>query len=471
MEATTLTARRSGRREGARAASARTWIAGAALAGLVAGSLLVAVAAAQGGSPAYLSPSVRPGVPGWLAWPLGGLWPGRTDSQSSIQWALLVVLLAMHACYGVALWLARSLRPALVWAAVGGAYGAFFLAPPVLFTDLFNYIGYARMGALHGLGAYSALPVDAPHDLVYRLSTWHHLPNPYGPLFTLLLYALVPLGVAGAYWTLKALLLAAAAGALLLVARIARRVGVPPARAVVLVGLNPIVLVYGAGGQHMDMLLLIPLLGAVDLALARHEAAAGAAMAAAAALKASAAAAVLVLVAGSRDRGRALAGAAGASVALGLVSLAVFGPNLPDLSAQTRSVTPFSVPNVIGMIAGRGGADAPLRTVMEVLFGLATLACMVRAWRTREILAPLGWLAVATIATLSWDMPWYILWLLPFVAFVRTRAFRIAAIALCAWVTIQWLPQFPAGMHRLGFNPSRTATWHANSLYEKRLVR
>ena len=53
-------------------------------------------------------------------------------------------------------------------------------------------------------------PVSGPHtDPSYSLSNWHELLSPYGPLFTLLTFAVVPLGVAGAFWSLKVLLVCA----------------------------------------------------------------------------------------------------------------------------------------------------------------------------------------------------------------------------------------------------------------------
>src|SRR5215467_12237565 len=68
-----------------------------------------------------------------------------------------------------------------------------FLAPPLTFTDVFNYINYARMGVVHHLNPYTTLPLHEPHtDPAYHISNWHHLLTPYGPLFTLLNYALVP---------------------------------------------------------------------------------------------------------------------------------------------------------------------------------------------------------------------------------------------------------------------------------------
>ena len=70
-------------------------------------------------------------------------------------------------------------------------------------------------------------------------------------------FALVPLGVAGSFWAIKAILGARRASAtIFLVWRCARLLGRDPVAAIVLVGLNPIVLVWGLGGDHNDFLMV-----------------------------------------------------------------------------------------------------------------------------------------------------------------------------------------------------------------------
>ena len=139
------------------------------------------------------------------------------------------------------------------------------LGPPLSLTDLFNYLHYGRLGALYGHNPYADLPLLAPGDPAYRFSNWHHLPSPYGPFFTLIAYALAPLPLHAAYWTWKAIAALASLGCLALVWWLARRLGRSPQRALVFAGLNPLVLVYGLGGQHNDALMLFCALAAVAL--------------------------------------------------------------------------------------------------------------------------------------------------------------------------------------------------------------
>ena len=89
-------------------------------------------------------------------------------------------------------------------------HAIFLLAPPLALTDIFNYINYGRMEVVHHLNPYTTIPILEPHsDPSYALSNWHQLLSPYGPLFTLLTFAVVPLGVAASFWVLKVLLAAA----------------------------------------------------------------------------------------------------------------------------------------------------------------------------------------------------------------------------------------------------------------------
>ena len=93
------------------------------------------------------------------------------------------------------------------------AHACFFLSPPLALTDIFNYVNYGRMEVVHHLNPYTTIPILEPHsDPSYCLSNWHQLLSPYGPLFTLMTFALVPLGVAASFWAIKAILARSASG-------------------------------------------------------------------------------------------------------------------------------------------------------------------------------------------------------------------------------------------------------------------
>src|SRR5205085_3022773 len=88
--------------------------------------------------------------------------------------------------------------------AIVSAHLIVLLGPPLILTDVFNYINYARIGAMHHLNPYVHVPALAdPHDAVYRYTSWRYQATPYGPLFTLGTYALARLALPAALWALK----------------------------------------------------------------------------------------------------------------------------------------------------------------------------------------------------------------------------------------------------------------------------
>src|SRR5205807_6036806 len=182
------------------------------------------------------------------------------------------------------------------------------------------------------------------------LTTWHHMPTPYGPLFTVGTYALVPLGNIGAYWALKVLTVGASLGCLWLVWRCAQARGYDPLRAVAFVGLNPLVLVYGLGGVHNDFFMLLLLLAGVTAVTSSHAGRAGASMVGAMAVKVSAGLALPFALLGVRRERRTgfVAGAVAAGAGAAALSAAAFGFHGPGLDAQTTLLTPLSPPNLRG---------------------------------------------------------------------------------------------------------------------------
>ena len=86
------------------------------------------------------------------------------------------------------------------------------LGPPLISQDVFGYLSFARMGALHGLDPYTHVAAEAPTDPVFRFVGWPFLHSPYGPLFTLASYATAPLGLAGGLWAFKAVAVASSLG-------------------------------------------------------------------------------------------------------------------------------------------------------------------------------------------------------------------------------------------------------------------
>jgi hypothetical protein len=483
------------RRAGALARASRAqWVGTICVLGIVAGSLLIVVVAAD--RPSILAPTTHANFfPRWMAGPLGGAWPGLTRNTTTLRWLFSGTLAAMYVAYLVALMNGQALSARLVISSIVLVHGVFLLAPPLALTDVFNYINYGRMEVVHNLNPYTTIPILEPHgDPSYALSNWHQLLSPYGPLFTLLTFAVVPLGVAASFWALKVLLAGASLATLALVWRCARLLGRDPVVAIVFVGLNPIVLVWGLGGDHNDSLMLFFIvLGFYLLLQARAADAeqpsertgwlrplspaavgAGCAFVAAAAIKASAAVLIPVVLAGLlRSRTRLAQVALGMVItgaAIGVASLIAFGLHVPDLSTQSRLVTNESVPNLVGLAIGAGGETETLRLALSGALAVAVLLCCVYAWRRGSWLRASGWATVALLVTLSWVLPWYVLWLLPLAALAGSRRLRVASAVLGAYLILSWAPASTLLWSAIGFHPEKTSLGRLHQRYVKELL-
>jgi hypothetical protein len=51
-----------------------------------------------------------------------------------------------------------------------------------------------------------------------------------------------------------------------------------------------------------------------------------------------------------------------------------------------------------------------------------------------------GWATVALIASLSWLMPWYVIWVLPLAALGSSVRLRRVAVALTVFLVLTFLP-------------------------------
>jgi hypothetical protein len=474
--------------------SPAVWVAVGALTVILTCCLLIVVMAAD--RPSFLSATTNSRFfPSWMAGPLGGLWPGPTRDPNTLKYVFTGMLVAMYVSYLVGMKYVVHLRASLVIAALVCVHAIMFLAPPMALTDIFNYVNYGRMEVVHHLNPYTTIPTLEPHnDPSFALSNWHHLLSPYGPMFTLLSFAVVPLGVAGSFWAFKVILMLSSLGIVALVYRCAQLLGRNPNQAIVFVGLNPIVLVWGLGGDHNDFimvffimlgfyLLLRARIGAQDdeelqadpvvareplsskvlgwlRPISAQHLAAGAAFTVAVFVKASAGVLIPVVIIGLWRSPRRLVGVVLgmglASLVLGASSLLAFGPHLPDLSTQGRVVTNISLPNLLGLALGQGGETNTLRDLLSVALIGAVIACCALAYRRRESLTATGWATVALLVTLSWVLPWYVVWVLPMAALSGSRRLRTTTLVLGVYLILAWVPGASSVFSTIGFNPART---------------
>jgi hypothetical protein len=421
------------------------------LAGLLSTTVVVALAAAHTGQ--LLPETVRP-LPTWLAGPFG------TTGFGIGAGGVILVLVAMFASYVLTVHAADRLSPRWILMAIAAMNALVLLAPPLLSTDVFSYQFYGRMGALYGANPYLAGPHALALDPLFPYigAKWSYTPTVYGPLFTLLSYALAPLSIAASALAYKAIAACASLGTVALVWNASRLRGVDPARAVALVGLNPLVVVYGVGGAHNDLLMLLALMAGVYLLLARRERAGSATVVAAAAIKLTAALPLLFAFAGRggrRDRDRRRDVATGASLALVAaagVAFALFGAGPLHMFATLQRVQSegdwHSIPGFISTRLGLGEVGHAAGIALAVAFGLTVLWLLRRVWQGRiDWIAASGWSAVALLITAGSLLPWYVAWLMPLAALSADRRLWWTAIGLTGAIQlIQLVGYLPHGL-------------------------
>jgi alpha-1,6-mannosyltransferase len=355
--------------------------------------------------------------PAWLAGPLAPF--GFTTAHAVLEG----LVLAICACYAVALACVRSLPRRRVWVAIVLADLAALLAPPLLSSDVFGYLGFARLGVLHHLSPYSFTAQAAPHDAIYPYLGWHTVTTPYGPLFSLVTYALVPLGIAAGLWVLKLIAALTSIATVALVWRIARRLGHDPVRAVAIYGLNPLVVVFAVGGAHNDTLFALFLAAGALWLITGRERRAAVSVIVATALKVSAALMLPFVLLAAERRRAALAAAVVAALVATAISFAVFGSHLTGmvhaLTAEQNQVAKHGVPAEISTLLGLGRRRANgvrlaegIRIAFVVAFIVALALALWRTWRGSWWLDCYAWATLALLACSAWLLPWYGMWAL-----------------------------------------------------------
>jgi hypothetical protein len=437
------------------------------------GSLIAmtfAAVAFAAGKQSILVPRSYLGFPLWESGPLHLIFRSLPNDYNALDVGLSLLVPAMTVAYVVALLAVRTLSMRAIVIAVLGLHAILLLSPPMQLTDLFNYLGYARLGAIHHLNPYTHGIASELHDPVYRFASWHHLRSPYGPLFTAVSYpiALLPLGVA--YWVLKLLTVLTSLAFIGLVWRCARLLGRDARFALAFVALNPIYLIYAVGGFHNDFFMLIPSMAAIVLLLERRDRAAGAALMFAVAVKFTAILLLpflLIAAAPQARRLRIVGGAAIAAIPLAALSVALFGLTIPNLSDQSTLLTDLSVPNLVGLAIGVGGGTPGLIRVANVALVLATIYFL---RRNRDWLSGAGWSTLALVASLAWLVPWYIVWVLPLAALGSSVRLRRAAVAFTVFLVLSFLPETGILLLQNGLNPMGSAVGQASKSLQRKLA-
>jgi alpha-1,6-mannosyltransferase len=421
-----------------------------ALVALVLGTL--GLVAFSTGGPSVLVPRSASVFTNWEAGPLHLISGGLHATFGVLDDVFSGFLLVATVAYGVVLASARRLSLRTIVVAVVALHLILLMSPPLQLTDLFNYLGYARLGGLHGLNPYQNVIAQELHDPIYAFTTWRHLHSPYGPLFAAGSYAVGRLPLPLAYWVLKVVTVCASLGFLALVSWCARRLGRDQRLALAFVALNPVFLMYEVGGFHNDFFMLLPSMAAIALVLSGRDRPAGALLMLAVAVKFTAILLLPFLLLGVKTperRWRLLSGALLAAIPLAVGYLLLFGTAAPNLSDQSSLVTPFSIPNIFVLFFGGG-------TIMLRVVGLAALGVVAFVlWRyRRDWISGAGWATLALLGGLAWLTPWYIVWVLPLAAIAGSRRLRQAAAVGTLFLLLTFLPALPSSVNRFMLNTS-----------------
>jgi hypothetical protein len=369
--------------------------------------------------------------------PRGTSWLGDLTGERLTYHVFLTSVVAFTIAYAGLLVLGRRLPTAAVVGLIGVIYLVVFAGPITVSTDVFSYIAYARMGVLHGLNPYVATPFAIRHDPSYRYvgSDWIFVPTAYGPIYTVLSYPFGLLGLLGAVWGMKALTLLACLAVDGLVWRCARLRGTDPKLALLLVGANPLVVIYSLASAQNDLIMLALMTLAVYLTLSAESREAqprsswrgawGAATAVLAALIKAPAGAMVPYLLVARRRISPVLGVIGA-VGVGLaVSFAAFGSQgINPLSGVNRDAGYVSVDSFatqIGHLLGKPGVYPVDHRILEVLLVLVAVYLLWRTWRGYDWIAASAWTLLAVSVAATWVQAWYLLWPLPLAVTARDR--------------------------------------------------
>jgi len=356
-----------------------------------------------------------------------------------------------------------ELRGLLLWTALFGL--PLLITPYMLSSDVYSYILYGRLSALHGLN-----PAVSPPDAVQGdpflafLPHWTGTPSVYGPLWNIYAAALALLAhtLGDAPWVALLVFKLAALATHLASAALIWKIAAgwrPELRAwaAALYAWNPLALIETAGSAHNDVLMVALVLLGLWLAHSERWRAATLALALAALTKYLAALALPVYALWLLRRRSTWAArlADGAQmVGLALASaVALYAPFWADgqalawmrggINVSLALNSPYMLTErVLRSLGAAGGAppeqlaSALNNAVSRAVMLLACLGAGAAAWRRPSfagLTAACFWLFLAIVLlALPWYWPWYVLWALALAPFADWWPARAAALTLSA---------------------------------------
>jgi alpha-1,6-mannosyltransferase len=169
----------------------------------------------------------------------------------------------------------------------------------------------------------------------------------------------------------------------------------------------------------------------------------------------------------ARRRISVLVGAALAAVPLAVMYLSLFGLSLPNLADQSTLLTPWAIPNLIGLILHVGGGTPTMLRLANVAL-VVTVAVLVR--QRRDWLEGAGWGTFALIASLAWLVPWYVVWLLPLAALATSYNLRRVAVVFTVYLVIGFMPETGTLLSKVGIDLMNSSAGHASQVLQRKLA-
>ncbi len=384
----------------------------AAVAYIAAGAALTAVSFADALYPNEVS-NHRPSFFG----------PTSTDHLSSgVIWVILTALMWL-----TWVWMCRRSRtepaPALRWMLLFSALALLPFGWRAMSNDPMEYWLWSYSQAHLHLNPLHSVLADTHWRWALLQTAWATHPDPYGPLFWALEWAMGHIPGVFFFWFWKLAVVACYLGTIPLLERELRAAGKDPVWILVIWG-NPLVLLELAAAAHNDALLILPAMAAVGLWSRRHArpGVGGLLMGLSIAIKPMFAVSLpaILLWLGLHRGGRrlmweVLGGAAGI-----LVWFAFYGSPVLYVARNLESqafITGYGMP----MLLYHYDHGTVIRVAGGLLWAGATVWA---ARRSQALVAATVPLAVALLGAISWVEPWYFASIIPGLALygsLRTR--------------------------------------------------
>ncbi len=346
----------------------------------------------------------------------------------------------------------------------------FVATPPIFSRDVYSYLAVGQM-MLRGANPYDSGPLDALGDadpFAHQVDArWQQTATPYGPLFLLIVRAIVWVTGPELIWAMLLQRLVELIGIALMVwalPRLAARCGVDPISALWLGALNPLVLFHLIAGGHNEALMVGMMMTGLVFALDRRLTLGTVLLTLAVGVKATAGLALaFVVVEIARRSGGTLRDLVRSGLRVGAVFVSTFAAltvlagvgvgwlaalNTPGLVRSYLSVTTVIgvVTGAIGKLLGLGDQTSGVLDIVQPLGTvLGTVIAGIILWRcwSRGLDPILGLaLAIGLFVMLSPVVqPWYLLWAaVPLAAATPLARYRKITVSILVALSILIMP-------------------------------